>query len=378
MELKAKALCGATLLLTAGSAAAQSSVTMYGVVDTFVQYLNNGGMASYSERSGGATGSLLGLKGKEDLGAGLQARFDIESGYNLNNGSLFADTTTLFYRQAWVGLFDEKYGSLTFGRQYQPTFTVAYNVDPFALNEVLSPLSASVLAVDRNTLATQSITGRTSNAMQYQSPNLNGLRLYAMYALSATVTQPVPATTGNVLDVAATYTGYGLYAGFAYQVQHPGAETITVGPFTSMNLVASDHYTGALAYRFGIANIQLIYTYARPKNPQAGSPAALVGAAHPVSIAGVGATIQATSVDVVEIEGFERNVRGAHDNTPGIQLGYDHFVSKRTSLYLRAGYMKNNGGAATSWPGIRVVTATGATDFGASQTLAAVGVTHRF
>ncbi|MCP3728087.1 porin [Paraburkholderia sp. CNPSo 3272] len=378
MQLTAKALCGATLLLTVGSAAAQSSVTMYGVLDTFVQYLNNGGAASYSQRSGGATGSLFGLRGKEDLGAGTEARFDIETGYNLNNGTLFADTTKLFYRQAWVGLFDEKYGSLAFGRQYQPTFLVAYNADPFALNEVLSPLSAAVLAVDRNTLATQSITGRTSNAMQYQSPNMGGVRLYAMYAFSTTVTQPVPATTGNVLDVAATYTGYGLYAGFAYQAQRPGTETITVGPFTSMNLVASEHYTGALAYRIGIANIQLVYTYARPKDPQGGSAAALVGAAHSVSIAGVGATIQATSVDVVEIEGFERNVRGAHDNTPGVQIGYDHFLSKRTSLYLRAGYMKNNGSAATSWPGIRVVTSTGAADFGASQTLVAVGATHRF
>lgn len=378
MELTAKALCGATLLLTVGSAAAQSSVTMYGVLDTFVQYLHNGGAASYSERGGGATGSLLGLKGGEDLGGGLRAKFDIETGYNLNNGSLFADTTTLFYRQAWVGLFDEKYGSLTFGRQYQPTFTVAYNADPFALNEVLSPLSAAVLAVDRNTLATQSITGRTSNAMLYQSPNMDGVRLYAMYAFSATVTQPVPATMGNVLDVAVTYTGYGLYAGFAYQAQHPGKETITAGPFTSMNLIASEHYTGALAYRFGIANIQLVYTYARPKDPQAGSAAAFVGAAHPVSIAGVGATIQATAADVVEIECFERNVRGAHDTTPGIELGYDHFLSKRTSVYLRAGYMKNNGSAATSWPGIRVVTSTGATDFGASQTLVAAGVTHRF
>ncbi|NVI05161.1 porin [Paraburkholderia youngii] len=378
MKLTAKALSGATLLLMVGSAAAQSSVTMYGVLDTFVQYLNNGGAASYSQRSGGATGSLFGLRGNEDLGAGTEAKFDIETGYNLNNGTLFADTTTLFYRQAWVGLFDDKYGSLTFGRQYQPTFLVAYNADPFALNEVLSPLSAAVLAVDRNTLAIQSITGRTSNAMKYQSPNMGGVRLYAMYAFSTKVTQPVPATTGNVLDVGATYTGYSLYAGFAYQVQHPGIETISLGPFTSMNLVASEHFTGALAYRFGIANIQLVYTYARPQEPEAGSAAALVGAAHPVSIAGVGATIQATSADVVEIEGFERNVRGAHDNTPGIQIGYDHFLSKRTSLYLRAGYMKNNGNAATSWPGIRVVTSTGATNYGASQTLVAVGATHRF
>ncbi|MGF6959739.1 porin [Paraburkholderia youngii] len=378
MRFSAKTLCGATLLLAAGGAAAQSSVTIYGVVDAFVQYLNNGGSASISQRSGGATGSLFGLTGREDLGGGLQARFDIETGYNVNNGTLFADTTTLFYRQAWVGLFDQKYGSLTFGRQYQPTFTVAYSADPFRLNEVLSPVTANILAVDRNTLATQNITGRTSNAMLYQSPDLAGARLYAMYAFAATVTQPVPATTGNVLDLAATYSGYGLYAGVAYQVQHPGTETIALGPFSSLNLVATEHFTGALAYHLGVVNVQLLYSYARPKDAARGSAAAVVGAAHPVSVAQIGATIQATPQDVIEISGLERNVRGSHDNTPGIELGCDHLLSKRTSLYVRAAYMKNNGTATTSWPGIRVVTSTGAPDFGASQTLVAVGVTHRF
>lgn len=122
MRLMSQSICAAAAALFAGSAAAQSSVTLYGVADVFFQYLDNGGNHSYSERSGGNTGSMVGLKGSEDLGNGLKAAFDVESGYNINNGGLFADTTTLFYRQAWVGLTDEKYGSLTFGRQYQPTF----------------------------------------------------------------------------------------------------------------------------------------------------------------------------------------------------------------------------------------------------------------
>jgi general bacterial porin, GBP family len=378
LQLSAKTICGATLLLSAGGAAAQSNVTLYGVADTFVQYLNNGGHTSYSERSGGAAGSRFGLLGREDLGGGLQAKFDVETGYNINNGTLFTDTTTLFYRQAWVGLSDKKYGSLTLGRQYQPTFTTAYGADPFLLNEVLSPLVGAVLTVDRNSLSTQSIAGRTSNAVLYQSPDFGGVRLTAMYGFAATVTQPVPATTGNILDVSATYTGYGLYAAVAYQNERPGTETIAIGPFSSLNLVATEHFTGALAYRFGIANLQLLYTYARPHDAPAGSAAALAGTAHPVSIAEIGTTIQATPEDVIEISGIERNVRGSHDNTLGIQLGYDRLLSKRTSLYIRAGHMKNNGTATTSWAGIRVVTPTGAPNFGASQTLVAVGVTHRF
>jgi GBP family porin len=150
MRLISQGICGATLVLAAGSAAAaDSSVTLYGVADTFVQYLDNGGNHSFSERSGGATGSLFGLKGDEDLGGGLTAQFDVETGFNINNGSLFADTNALFYRQAWVGLNDSKYGSLTMGRQYEPSFRVVYPTDPYRANEVLSPFSAAVLTVDR-------------------------------------------------------------------------------------------------------------------------------------------------------------------------------------------------------------------------------------
>ncbi|HZZ02795.1 porin [Paraburkholderia sp.] len=365
-------VCGATLILAAsGAAAAESSVTLYGVVDANIQYLDNGGVHSYAEKSGGSTGSLFGLKGSEDLGGGLKAQFNVETGFNVNNGGLFADTSALFYRQAWVGLSDDKYGSVTMGRQYDPSFRVIYPSDPFRANEVLSPFSANVLAVDRNTLSTQYDSGRASNSIMYQSPNLKGLQFYGMYAFAATVTQPVPATTGNMLNVAVTYTGYGFYAGLAYVNQHPGQETIAGLP-GSLSLLGTEHFIGALAYRIGIVNFQFNYSYNRSKDPAAGSLAAHLGTGHSLSIAELGATIQATPADVIAIAGVQRNVRGAHDNTPGIELGVDHSLSKRTSLYMRAGYLKNNGSATVSWPGVTVSAP------GTKQILATVGMTHRF
>ena len=199
MRAISRGICGATLALAAGHAGAQSSVTLYGVVDVFGQYLNNGGTDSLSERSGGSTGSLLGFKGSDNLGAGIDGRIDLESGFNVNNGTFFADSNALFYRQAWIGLSHADFGSLTLGRQYQPSFKVAYPADPFRINEVISPLAAAVLAIDRNTLSTQYATGRTSNSINYQSPNLSGFTFNAMYAFSATVTQPLPSTSGNLL-----------------------------------------------------------------------------------------------------------------------------------------------------------------------------------
>ena len=365
-------VCGATLILAAGgAAAAESSVTLYGVVDANIQYLDNGGVHSYAEKSGGSTGSLFGLKGTEDLGGGLKAQFTVETGFNVNNGGLFADTSALFYRQAWVGLSHDQYGSLTMGRQYEPSFRVIYPSDPFRANEVLSPFSANVLAVDRNTLSTQYDSGRASNSIMYQSPDMKGLKLYGMYAFSATVSQPIPATTGNMLNVAATYSGYGFYAGLAYVNQHPGQETIAGLP-TSLSLLGTEHFIGALAYRIGIVNFQFNYSYNRPQDPAHGSLAAHLGTAHSLSIAELGATIQATPADTITIAGVQRSVRGAHDNTSSIEVGADHSISQRTSFYMRAGYMKNNGTATVSWPGVTV------TAPGTRQILATVGMTHRF
>ncbi|MFM0243709.1 porin [Paraburkholderia sediminicola] len=387
MRFMSQGICGATLLLAAGGAMAQSSVTLYGVADVFVQYLDNGGNHSYSERSGGSTGSLFGLKGNEDLGGGWNAVFDVENGFNINNGAFFADSTAMFYRQSWVGLKDSTYGSLTFGRQYQPSFWAVYFTDPFRGNEVMSPLAAADLAsaTDKSTLATQYVSGRTSNSIVYTSPDLRGAHFYAMYAMPSTVTQPVPVSSGAMLDLAANYSGYGFYAGVGYQYQHGSQETaplVATAPtlLTSFNLMATEHFTGAIAYRLGIVNFMFNYSYNRPKDVPAGAlvtitPAVklpLASLVHAYSIMELGATIQATSADNIEIAAIERDVRGVHDNTPGIEVGVDHNLSKRTSLYMRAGYLKNNGSANMSWPGVTGVAA------GSKQVVAVVGMTHRF
>ena len=376
MRFAKRGMCGITLALMAGGAsAADSSVTLYGVADTYLQYLDNGGTHTWSQKSGGSTGSLFGLRGNEDLGGGLSAEFDVEAGFNLNNGTLYADPSVLFYRQSWVGLNDEKWGELTFGRQYEPTYRVIYPTDPFTLNQDLSPRTAAALAPDRATLSNQFETGRASNSVLYQSPRLGGVQLYGMYAFSSTSASPVPENIGNQLNVGAYYAGYGLYAGIAYANQHAGTATYTFANVITpvqLGLLDTKRYVGALAYHIGLVNLQFNYSYSQVGDAPARSTAALLGTAHSFDVMELGATILATVADTIEIAAVQRNVRGVHDNALGFQAGLDHSISKRTSVYVRAGYIKNNGSSTQSWPLVTV------SEPGTKQVMAAVGMTHRF
>jgi len=107
-------------LLFAGGTQAQSSVTLYGVIDNVIDVSNQGGGTIKKLQSGGAYGSRLGFTGSEDLGDGLAAVFTLEMGISTDTGVL-QQGGRAFGRQAFVGLAG-KWGSLTLGRQYAPQF----------------------------------------------------------------------------------------------------------------------------------------------------------------------------------------------------------------------------------------------------------------
>ena len=125
-------LAAAIASLFSVTAYAQSSVTLYGVLDEGVQFSSNtknvvngvnvGGRQVVLDSTSGEQGSRWGLKGAEDLGGGLMAVFTLESGINLNTGAL-GQGGTEFGRQAFVGLSSSQYGALTLGRQYDSVVT---------------------------------------------------------------------------------------------------------------------------------------------------------------------------------------------------------------------------------------------------------------
>lgn len=140
MKLKS-AMIGVSCMLATGLAQAQSSVTLYGAIDTSLRYTTNNkganGPGSVLQLTQGAIqGSRWGLRGSEDLGGGTRALFDLESGFLLNNGT-FDQQGQLFGRQAWVGLSNPVFGRLLAGRIYGIPFGLLSDFDPLGIGNYL-------------------------------------------------------------------------------------------------------------------------------------------------------------------------------------------------------------------------------------------------
>lgn len=120
--------------LVAGGAYAQTSVTLYGIADAAVHYTTNADAANHGQvalDNGAVTQSRWGLKGAEALGNNLKAIFQLENGYNLDNGTM-SSSGQLFNRQAYVGLAGD-FGTVKLGRQYTEGFNFFGDYDPLTI-----------------------------------------------------------------------------------------------------------------------------------------------------------------------------------------------------------------------------------------------------
>ena len=167
---------------------AQSNVTLFGIIDEGLMIQSNArttaatattaGVESkkvFLDSIAGQLGSRWGLRGSEDLGGGTKAIFMLESGANINNGAL-GQAGLEFGRQAYVGLSNDSYGTVTFGRQYESMVT--YFATMIAAGQFATGFYAQAADVN-NTNASQ----RVDNAIKYASPNLKGLTFGGLYSL---------------------------------------------------------------------------------------------------------------------------------------------------------------------------------------------------
>jgi predicted porin len=109
-----------TAALYAVPAAAQSSVTLYGLVDMGIRYTTHANPQGDSQvqLTSGASESHFGFKGVEDIGGGTKVVFDLENRFFPNSGA--TDPAYPFFNTAFVGVQSDRYGKLTMGRQINP------------------------------------------------------------------------------------------------------------------------------------------------------------------------------------------------------------------------------------------------------------------
>ncbi|WP_213303796.1 porin [Paraburkholderia sacchari] len=197
-----KTLLASALGLVALGAHAQSSVTLYGIVDTGIGYQsssaalgsNSGGRSVVKMNNGIWAGSRFGLKGAEDLGGGTKTIFQLEEGFNSANGAQ-AVPGLMFNRQAWVGLTDKRFGTLTAGRQYTSYYTL---LSPYSPTTWLT----GAYGAHPGDIDSLDTLYRVNNSLVYTSPTIAGFTVSGSYALGGT---PGSTGAGQTWSVAAQY-----------------------------------------------------------------------------------------------------------------------------------------------------------------------------
>jgi predicted porin len=357
------------VLLAAGSAAAhaQSSVTLYGIIDEGVQFntnaknvvngVNVGGRQLTLDSINGLNGSRWGFRGAEDLGGGLAAIFDIQGGINVNTGA-FAQGGTPFGRTTYVGLNSLDYGAVTLGRQYD--LVVAY-VQPVTSTGYIGGSTTFGHPVDLDNLVN---TLRVNNSIKYASPKLGGFSFGAELSLGG---QPGNFTGGSGYSFGASYSGGALTvgAGFNY-FKNPTGSTAGTGLFTdnvsgatSLSGTMNSNYVSASSYQvaaigatyaIGPAVVGLTYS-----NTQYGNVASLGGVSpkfndleaglrwqfSPVFLAGI--AYNYTSSTGVEAHGVSLGDQHYHQ----VAVLADYFISKRTDVYFTGAIQLASGVSST-------------------------------
>jgi len=372
--MKKTLLAAALLAGFAGAASAQSSVTLYGVLDGGVRYQNwnlsagpfstNGvSTSSIAVVSGTQSTSRFGVKGVEDLGSGNQAVWNLEGQVNVNDGS--AGSYSQWQRTSIVGLRNDAWGQVDIGRQLNLAFKFAgLPIDnAFGVNAPIINISGvmGVTAV------------RQSNMLMYQSPSFSGFKFGAQYSFNTGLATGKLGSNGN--GTADTATGSSFDTG-NNQRNIAGAISYENGPFyvsgvydkftPASNTVAGANGGGvsswivAAAYDAKVVKVGVAYNQVRGGLINGGATSSVssdivnpfnsggivfadgvgtnawnINATMPV---GANGTLMA-AYQGMSATGLLNDIGGATQNTFG--LGYSYAFTKRTNVYAIYSYVNN-------------------------------------
>jgi len=359
--MKKTLLAAALLAGFAGAAHAQTSVTLYGIIDVGLGYnkvkVPRDVQANFGSRSrigmidGRQSGSRWGLRGSEDLGDGLRATFQIENGFDLRNGEMgpTSQNGRLFGRHATLGLASDSWGQLDFGRQTNVASKYFGSIDPFAQGFSHAALGHAI---------SSSNTRRLDNLVLYQTPNIEGFQLGVGYSFNSDdfTNDQSFKTHDNFRSFTAgvKYQNGPLYIAVAYDQVKSAAATQNAKPKVY-----------AIGATYDLEVVKLAAAYGRTSDGwMNGAGAAGLGAADFTGnrygtdrfakgfkadsfMLGVTAPIADGSKILASWQRIKpKNDRlfgaGSDDDTSSVySLAYTYDFSKRTNLYAHTSYISN-------------------------------------
>lgn len=346
-----KCLSFAALVATPLIAHAQSSVTVYGLLDLGLA-VENRGAGNVKQASNLAYPSRLGFRGTEDLGDGLKASFVLEGAVAVDTGGAGTTGSGMDWaRQALVGL-SGAFGEVQLGRGYTPAFVTALNHDNLAYGYYSSLLVFSGGAAG--------FTTRYSNALFYNTPKFNGFSLRTALALGERSAEP--KRLGNAYGLGVTYELGPVTLDAYHQADRVGV------PATAPTSAPKRVQKG-LGLKWTSRAVTLVMGYGQAETDGLNNRSKGLNIGATVPLGDFGALI----AEVVSVK--TRAAAGIDPKARSWGLTYQYTFSKRTTLYATSGQTRNN--ASGNFP--LFGTAPSAPSFvGADPRGIGVGATLRF
>jgi predicted porin len=345
--------------LFAAPAYAQSSVQLYGILDAGVE-INRTGVPGAGTlklvNTGNQAGTRLGFRASEDLGDGLSAVMNIETGMYTDTGTVitYGEAAGIFWgRRSVVGLNSKTFGEVVLGRDYTPGFWTLIQVDRFRYG-----LPGTV------STPSQISATRANNGVFYTSPNLSGFvgRLAATTGFEGTT---AASDQNRQVSGSVDYKIGGLFMSAAYQTRRdlkPGSTTETE---------KFKEGGGGLEYSFAPFVVTAGYWTTDPVTATVDAvdktKAFWVGAGYTVGLGQINVQVARTTLDYVG--------RG-QDTALTYGISYTYSLSTRTALYTGFGGVKNGDNAR-----VQLNTGSqriGGVVFGADPQAFLVGMRHSF
>lgn len=381
MKLKSGSL--AVLIVFASAAHAQSSVTLYGVLDSGLLYQSTAAASfapnapnlghTLQAKDGGIFSSLWGLKGSEDIGGGYKINFKLQGSFTSTNGKPgLSDTpgaTALFNQYASIGV-SGPFGTIDAGRQIVPMIYAMADTDVRGAQYFGSILTAWLglnQAAGWPGTNTNAPIGALydSNALVYTSPKFHGASVSLEFAPGGVPGQPQGGTRESAV---LKYSNYGLNLAALYYNGHdtnPYPANYPAGPAVPATGLANNrfYYFGAM---YAISGFSLSASYSVGKNPAKSN-------AYDFEMISGGLGYQFNPLFKITSGYYylkDRNHSANHSSE--IAVGVEYNLSKSTRAYAQVGYVDNKGTMNQT-----IVYGTPVAP-GVSTTAAMVGIRHSF